>query len=97
MPSKDAIFQEIEQMPDKQNRMTMEQLTEITKPLDNRISAIETELAQLKELFLRSPLPAQHTWWTTVFGSFADCPDFDEMEELGQTWRNAQNDMPDLD
>jgi hypothetical protein len=71
--------------------MTTEQLTEITKPLDNRISAIETELAQLKQLVLQSQPPAQHPWWTTVFSAFADCPDFDEMEELGQTWRSAQN------
>jgi hypothetical protein len=77
--------------------MTTEQLTEITKPLDNRISAIESELAQLKQLFLQSQPPSQHPWWTTVFGSFADCPDFDEMEELGKTWRNAQNNAPDLD
>lgn len=76
--------------------MTTEQITEITNPLDHRISAIETELAQLKQLLHQAPF-SQHPWWTTVFGAFADCPDFDEMEEFGQTWRNAQNIAPDLD
>ena len=76
--------------------MTTEQIAEITNPLDNRISAIETELAQLKQILLQAS-PSQHPWWTTVFGSFADCPEFDEMEEFGQTWRKAQNIVPDLD
>ncbi len=76
--------------------MTTEQITEITDPLDNRISAIEAELSQIKQFFLQAP-PSQHPWWTSVFGAFADCPDFDEMEELGKTWRNAQNIVPDLD
>jgi hypothetical protein len=49
------------------------------------------ELAQLKQLFLQSQPPSQHPGWSSVFVAFADCPDFDEMEKLGKTWRNAQN------
>jgi hypothetical protein len=73
--------------------MTTEQLAEITQPLENRITALEAELTQLKQLLLQP----QHPWWHTVLGSFADCPDFDTMEQLGQTWRTAQNSAPDLD
>lgn len=72
--------------------MTTQQLEEITRPLENRIAILEAELIQIKQLI--QPLqPA----WTSVCGSFADCPEFDEMEALGQTWRAAQNQAPELE
>jgi hypothetical protein len=72
--------------------MTTQQLEEITRPLENRIATLESELTQIKQL-IQPPTPA----WTSVFGSFANCPEFDEMEAFGQSWRAAQNQAPDFD
>lgn len=59
-----------------------------TPTLEHRVSQLETELAQIKQLLQPSP----HPWWQNVFGTFADCPAFDEMERLGQAWRNSPPD-----
>jgi hypothetical protein len=72
--------------------MTTQQLEEITRPLENRIALLEFELTQIKQLIQPSQPP-----WASVFGSFADCPEFDEMEAFGQSWRAAQNQAPDFD
>jgi hypothetical protein len=72
--------------------MTTQQIEEITRPLENRIATLESELIHIKQL-IQSQQPA----WTRVFGSFADCPEFDEMESFGQSWRAAQNQSPELE
>ncbi len=71
--------------------MTTQQLQEITRPLEDRIAALEAELARLTKLLVQS-----HLWWHSVFGSFAGCTAFDEVERLGQDWRAAQNDAEDV-
>jgi hypothetical protein len=73
--------------------MTTQQIEEVTRPLENRIEVLEAELAQIKQMIA----PPKNHWWDTVFGSFADCPEFDEMEKAGQAWRAAQNQAPDLE
>jgi hypothetical protein len=75
--------------------MTTQQLEEITRPLENRIATLESELTQIKQLIQPSQ-PSQPSW-ASVFGSFADCPEFDEMEAFGQSWRAAQNQAPDFE
>jgi hypothetical protein len=72
--------------------MTTQQLEEITRPLENRIATLESELLQIKQLI--QPLQPN---WTSVFGSFADCPEFDKMESFGQSWRTAQNQAPEIE
>jgi hypothetical protein len=72
--------------------MTTQQLEEVTRPLENRIATLESEITQIKELIQLSQ-PS----WTSVFGSFADCAEFDEMEAFGQSWRAAQNQAPDFE
>jgi hypothetical protein len=72
--------------------MTTQQLEEITRPLENRIATLESELRQIKQL-IQPNQPA----WASVFGSFADCPEFNEMELFGQSWRTAQNQAPELE
>jgi hypothetical protein len=51
-----------------------------------------TQQTQTKQL-IQPPQPA----WASVFGSFADCPEFDEMEASGKSWRAAQNQAPDFE
>ncbi len=72
--------------------MTTQQIEEITRPLENRIATLESELVQIKQLIQ----PSQPSW-ASVFGSFADCPEFDEMAEFGKSRRTAQNAAPDFD
>jgi hypothetical protein len=72
--------------------MTTQQLEEITRPLENRIAILESELNQIKQLIQ----PSQPSW-ASVFGSFADCPEFSEMEVFGQSWRAIQNQAPELE
>ncbi len=72
--------------------MTTQQIEEITRPLENRIATLESELIQIKQLI--QPLQPS---WASVFGSFADCPEFDEMEAFGQSWRTAQNQASDIE
>jgi hypothetical protein len=72
--------------------MTTQQLEEITRPLENRIAILESELSQIKQLI--QPLQPS---WANVFGSFADCPEFEEMEAHGQSWRAIQNQAPELE
>jgi hypothetical protein len=35
--------------------------------------------------------------WENIFGSFSNCPEFDEMEAFGKAWRSAQNQAPELE
>jgi hypothetical protein len=72
--------------------MTTQQLEEITRPLEHRIATLESELIQIKQL-----IQPQQPAWASVFGSFADCPEFDAMEASGKSWRAAQNQAPDLE
>jgi hypothetical protein len=72
--------------------MIAQQLEEVTRPLENRIAILESELSQIKQLI--QPL---HPSWASVFGSFADCPEFEEMESLGRSWRAIQNQAAELE
>jgi hypothetical protein len=72
--------------------MTTQQIEEVTRPLEHRIAALETELMAIKQFMNRST-----PGWETIFGTFTDCPEFDEMEAFGTAWRSAQNQAPELE
>jgi hypothetical protein len=72
--------------------MTTQQLREITQPLEDRIAALEAELARVMHILLQP-----HPWWNGVFGTFSGCAAFDEMERFGQEWRAEQNDAADVE
>jgi hypothetical protein len=69
--------------------MTPQQLQDRSQ-LENRVSTLETELAQMKKLLtdLIQPEPPS-PWWLQVAGSFENDPDFDEAVRLGQEWRKT--------
>lgn len=57
-----------------------------TSELELRVSALEKELAKLKEILAKdgkSDLP----WWQQISGAFADDPLFDEAMRLGREYR----------
>ncbi|MCU0570931.1 MAG: hypothetical protein MUF49_30730 [Oculatellaceae cyanobacterium Prado106] len=78
--------------------MTPQPLEDRTQHLEERITALEAELLQLKQMVLQGKQmvlqgkQTQVSGWDSVFGSFANCPEFDEMERLGREWRVSQQD-----
>ncbi len=72
--------------------MSTQQIKEVTRPLETRLTALETELMVIKQFMNRS-----NSGWEAIFGSFANCPEFDEMKAFGKAWRSAQNEAPELE
>ena len=72
--------------------MSTQQIEEATRPLENRLTVLETELRVIKQSMNRS-----NPGWESIFGSFANCPEFDEMEAFGKAWRSTQNETPELE
>lgn len=71
--------------------MTSQQLEERSQQLEARVIALEAEIAQIKQL-LSHEKQTESLWWEKVVGSFADRPEFGEMERLGREWRNSYKD-----
>jgi hypothetical protein len=63
--------------------------------LEERLTAVEKDLAQLKQkLENDKPLTAV-PWWQQISGTFRDDPMFDEAMRLGREWRNSQHEEHD--
>lgn len=63
-----------------------------TTELELRVSALERELAKLKEKLAKegkSDLP----WWQQISGAFADSEDFDEAMRIGREYRKNLKDF----
>ena len=61
--------------------------------LESRLSAIETELAQLKAK-VESVSAAHQPSWKQIVGAFAGDPAFLDAMHLGREWREAQRPKP---
>lgn len=57
--------------------------------LEERLSAVETELRQLKQQLAAKPTPAAEMGWQKIFGSFAESEGFEEATRLGREYRDA--------
>ena len=68
--------------------MTSQQIEERSKQLEARVTTLETELAQMKQMLSES-LQKKAPWWLKVAGSFEDDPTFDEAIRLGREWRKS--------
>ncbi len=55
--------------------------------LEGRLTAVEKELAELKQFVAKSQNGAR--WWERMFGSFADSEGFDEAVRLGREYRES--------
>ena len=59
--------------------------------LEDRITVIENELAQIKRQLGDEKSQATPAGWEKIFGSFADSEGFEEATRLGREYREAQN------
>ncbi len=62
--------------------------------VEERLTAIELELQNLKQLVIVSPSGHTHTkpnWRLHVEGSMENEPLFDEMVRLGREWRQSES------
>ncbi len=58
--------------------------------LENRLNAMEAELAQLKQQMQTIKPQETEPRWKQIIGVFKDDPLFDEAERLGREWRESQ-------
>ena len=61
-----------------------------TSSVEERLTAIEKELAQIRQQ-LEAVKPQEAVpWWQQISGVFKDCPEFEEAVRLGREWRESQ-------
>jgi hypothetical protein len=65
--------------------------------LENRLSAVETELALLKSKVEQKNGTSETAWWKKRMGVFADDPAHEEAMRLGREYRLAQREDYDND
>ncbi len=61
-----------------------------TRTLEDRMTAMEQELAQLKQQLQAESPRITEPGWKQIVGVFKDCPEFDEAVRLGREWRESQ-------
>jgi hypothetical protein len=65
--------------------------------VEERLTALETEVAQLKAQLAREKSPNGIPWREHRFGVFADSPEYEELTRLGREYRESlrPKDEPD--
>jgi hypothetical protein len=61
--------------------------------LEQRVAALEAELARLRQR-LEGPPPHAKPWWERIAGTFADDPAYDRAMELGRKYRRSLRPKP---
>ena len=57
--------------------------------LEERVAAVEQELAQLKQQLQTESHPVPIPWWEKIAGSFAESEHYDEAMRLGREYRES--------
>ena len=60
-----------------------------TATLEERIAAVERELAQLKQQLQAETPPPVVPWWEKIAGTFANREHYDEAMGLGRAYRES--------
>lgn len=61
-----------------------------SRSLEERMDALEAEVARLKQRVEGAPPPAAVPWWEKRFGAFENDPLYDEVARLGAEYRRSQ-------
>ena len=64
--------------------------TTTTTSVEERLSTLETEVAQIKKVLPENAAAARTPWWEEIRGLFKDDPHYEEAMRLGREWRAAQ-------
>ncbi len=62
-----------------------------TSELELRVSALEKELAKLKDKLVKDGT-LELPWWEQISGTFANDPDFEEAMRIGREYRKNLRD-----
>jgi hypothetical protein len=60
-----------------------------TVSLEDRVTALEAEVARLRARIEKDPTP-EVPWWEKWVGAFRGDPHFEEAMKLGRKWRESQ-------
>jgi hypothetical protein len=63
------------------------------RSLEERVTALEQEVARLRELLEAKPV-AEEPWWQKISGSFANDPIYEEAMRLGRKYRESLRPKP---
>lgn len=67
------------------------------RTLEERMTAMEQEIATLKQQMQAERAQSAEPRWRQIIGVFKDDPLFDEAERLGREWRESQRMEYDAD
>lgn len=63
------------------------------RELEARVTALEDEMAQLRQQLNTVIKPAK-PWWEEIYGTFADDPIYEEAMRLGREYRESLRPKP---
>ncbi|HZT42399.1 MAG TPA: hypothetical protein VFA07_09415 [Chthonomonadaceae bacterium] len=65
--------------------------------IEERLTAIEKELEQIKQQLETNPSQTNAPWWEQIFGTFANSEAYDEAMRLGHEYRVSLRPKDDED
>ena len=66
-----------------------------TLSLEERMTALEAEVQQLKQRQEPDKSDASVPWWKKIVGIYEDDPEFEEAVRFGREWRESQGMLGD--
>jgi len=60
-----------------------------TISLEERVTALEAAVAEIKKRLASEKPPMAIPWWEQRFGAFANSPEYEEMTRLGREYRES--------
>lgn len=64
-------------------------MTATNLSLEERVTALEHEVSEVKSMLKTVSEPPQRPWWERLAGTFKDAPLFDEVIEAGHAYRRS--------